>query len=43
MKRLAEEGIIFEMITIVLKCSLEENIKRALADGRDQERIERGI
>lgn len=43
MKRLADDGITFEMITIVLKCSLEENIKRAKADGRDKERIERGI
>ena len=43
MKRLIDDGIAFEMITIVLKCSLEENIKRAMADGRDTERIERGI
>ncbi|MBD5444251.1 MAG: hypothetical protein HDR29_01740 [Lachnospiraceae bacterium] len=43
MKRLADDGITFEIITIVLKCSLEENIKRAKADGRDKERIERGI
>ena len=43
MKRLMDDGITFEMITIVLKCSLEENIKRAIADGRDKERIERGI
>lgn len=43
MKRLLDDGITFEMITIVLKCSLEDNIKRAIADGRDKERIERGI
>ncbi|MBD5520373.1 MAG: hypothetical protein HDR03_03990 [Lachnospiraceae bacterium] len=43
MKRLADNGISFELITIVLKCSLEENIKRAMADGRDKERIDRGI
>lgn len=43
MKRLIDDGITFEMITIVLKCSLEENIRRAIADGRDKERIERGI
>lgn len=42
-KRLTEEGIAFDIITIVLNCSLEENVKRALADGRDQERIKRGI
>ena len=43
MKRLKDDGIQFETITIVLKCALEENIKRALADGREQARIERGI
>lgn len=42
-KRLIDDGITFEMITIVLKCSLDENIKRALTDGRDKERIEREI
>lgn len=41
--RLTDDGITFELITIVLKCSLEENIKRAVANGRDQERVERGI
>ena len=43
LERLGDGGIVFEMITIVLKCSLEENIKRAVADGRDKERIERGV
>ncbi|MCH5184201.1 MAG: hypothetical protein J1E00_08505 [Oscillospiraceae bacterium] len=42
-RRLIDNGITFEMITIVLKCSLEENIKRAVANGRDKERVERGI
>lgn len=42
-KRLTDDDITFEMITIVLKCSLEENIKRAATDGRSKERIERGI
>lgn len=43
MKRLMDDGITFEIITIVLKCSLDENIRRAAAGGRDRERIERGI
>lgn len=43
MERLVDDGITFEMITIVLKCSLEENIKRAITNGRNKERIERGI
>lgn len=43
MKRLTDDGISFEITTIVLKCSLEENIKRAEADGRNKERIEGGI
>lgn len=42
-KRLMNDSITFEMITIVLRCSLEENIRRAEANGRDKERIERGI
>ena len=43
LERLVDSGIAFKMITIVLKCSWEENVKRALDDGRDKERIERGI
>lgn len=42
-KRLIDDGMTFEIVTIVLRCSLDENIKRATADGRDRERIERGI
>lgn len=41
--RLKEEGIEFELLPIVLKCSMQENIKRCERDGRDAERIERGI
>ena len=43
MERLAGDGTPFETVTILLKCSLEENIRRATADGRDPARIERGI
>lgn len=43
LSRLEQEGIVFELCPIILKCCKEENIKRALKDGRDRERIERGI
>ena len=43
LSRLGQEGIVFKLCPIILKCSKEENIKRAVKDGRDSERIERGI
>ena len=43
MGRLKEEQIAFERCTVVLKCSREENIKRAVRDGRDPQRIKRGM
>lgn len=43
LSRLEQEGIVFELCPIILKCCKEENIKRALKDGRSRERIERGI
>ena len=43
LSRLRQEGIVFELCPIILKCCKEENIKRAVKDGRDRERIERGI
>lgn len=43
LSRLEQEGIVFELCPIILKCCKEENIKRALKDGRNRERIERGI
>ena len=43
MAKLRETGIIFEEKVIILKCSLEENLKRSVEDGRDEERIKRGI
>lgn len=41
--RLREDGIKFEVCPIILKCCKEENIRRSIKDGRDMERIERGI
>lgn len=38
-----EDGIPFEICPIILKCDKEENIRRAINDGRDMERTERGI
>ena len=40
---LREDSIPFEVCPIILKCCKEENIRRAINDGRDMERIERGI
>lgn len=31
------------MCTVILKCSREENIRRAVKDGRDRARIERSM
>lgn len=41
--KLKEDGIEFEMFPVVLKCSMQENIRRCECDGREAERIERGI
>ena len=38
-----EDGISFEICPVILKCCKEENIRRTINDGRDMERIERGI
>ena len=43
MARLKEDGIKFKESIFVLKCSKDENIKRARKDGRDEVRIDRGI
>ena len=42
-KKLNEENLEFEICPLVLKCSREENIRRARLDNRDEERIERGM
>lgn len=41
--RLKGNGIEFEAFCIVLKCSMQENLKRCKQDGREPERIERGM
>lgn len=41
--RLRKEEINFEELIIILKCSKEENVRRAISDDRDDERIERGM
>ncbi len=42
-ERLRENKISFEVCPIILKCDKEENIRRAVKDGRNRERIERGM
>ena len=43
MMKLRDDGIGFEEHVIILKCNEAENIERAISDGRDKERIDRGI
>lgn len=42
-RKLKEDGIAFELFSIILKCSMQENVIRCEHDGRDAERIERGM
>ncbi len=41
--KLNNDGLQFDLNIIILKCSLNENIRRAKQDNRDSERIKRGI
>ncbi len=41
--RLKAERICFDEHIVILKCTYEENKRRALADNRDPERVERGM
>ncbi len=41
--KLKQDGINFNEIIVILKCSKDENIKRAIKDGRDEARIKRGM
>lgn len=41
--RLEKEKKNFECSMIILKCSLDENIRRMIEDGREENRIQRGI
>ena len=42
-EKLKNDHIEFKQTIIVLKCSRDENIKRAMKDGRDEIRIKRGM
>lgn len=42
-RRLRDEGIIFDEHIVVLRCEYEENRKRSIRDNRDNERVERGM
>ena len=42
-EKLKNDGVEFQEIIIILKCSESENRRRALVDNREKERIERGI
>lgn len=42
-KQLQTDGIVFQEIIIILKCSENENRRRALADKRSKDRVERGM
>ncbi len=43
MTRLKQEGLNFQLHMVVLKCTCEENIRRARLDGREEGRIQRGM
>lgn len=43
MKQLRDNKIEFQENIVILKCSEAENRRRAIADNRDAERVERGI
>ena len=43
MKKLRDDEIGFQENIVILKCSEDENRRRAIADNRDAERVERGI
>lgn len=43
MEKLNREPIAFQLTVIILKCSKDENLKRAIQDGRDEIRIMRGM
>lgn len=43
LRRLRRTGVDFDLTLVILKCSLSENIRRMECDGRDENRIKRGI
>lgn len=42
-KQLQTDGIVFQEIIIILKCSENENRRRTLAHKRSKDRVERGM
>lgn len=42
-QRLHKESLVFELKMVILKCAYEENVRRARADKRDEERVQRGM
>ena len=42
-EKLQNDGVEFQEVIVVLKCSKSENRRRALVNNRDEARIERGI
>lgn len=42
-RKLKQDRLEFKETVVVLRCSGEENIKRALKDGRDETRVKRGM
>lgn len=43
MTRASNTGITYEFMPIILECELEENVRRARNDGRDENRIKFGL
>ena len=39
---ISQTGIPYKFIPIILECEIEENIRRAKKDGRDEQRIKYG-
>ena len=43
MSNISQTGILYKFIPIILECEIEENIRRARKDGRNEQRIKYGI
>lgn len=43
LSRLKQDDILFELCPVILKCDREENMRRLIKNGREKERIERGM
>ena len=42
-ERLCADGLEFQVKTVLVTCSEEENVRRMIRDGRDEERIRRAV